>query len=578
MSQQAFQFERIRAQLQQPGDGVFRDAEWLEASWQDPEAFARALLRHHSASTHAPLKSSPEAGYDLYHDLVLRHQNPSLPALLWTELEPGLHSLSYAQLHAACTQRRATWMRQGVKAGEALCIVAPLGPELLIDLLTGLRMGLRVSLLPPLGPDFLAVRLGGLANPWIATAPRYRMLLIRKELQPRVLESSDEASLVAASAGATSHTYAPDEPMLALFSPLRQSPTEPAEVTAAVAYGRALRDGLLLLGLAPGKVLAAPEHLPLQYQPALLLATLLQGATFLHIGAEDFAPRRALATEPRMDILLVSAVLRDALLRQPAPRLPGLELWIMNPQEPPAQVWGDFAHRCGLAAVPAALMLVDAACGGCLLFSLRRRGSPPRLLMPAPGMPFALRSANDSGIPAQDNYGVWDPLPATAGILLSRRDGAYIYTGTLAPTHQGRCYPAAEVEEVALSRPFVIAATVVLQNSDTSPIALLVFTGPEPLEHAREQAPRRAAALRESIIQRLGKEFLPTVIEQYAMYPRCRNAALDHEWCARQYQRGTLRAREEQALFRLLDRLRLACARPQGLGTAGKAVGSAGTP
>ena len=578
MSQQEFPFERIRAQLQQPGDGVFRDAEWLEASWQDPDAFARALLRYHSASTQAPVKSSPEAGYDLYHDLVLRHQNLSLPALLWTELEPGLHALSYAQLHAACTQRRATWMKQGVKAGEALCIIAPLGPELLIDLLTGLRLGLRVSLLPPLGPDFLAARLGGLANPWIATAPRYRMLLIRKELQSRVLEASDETALVAASAGAASHTYAPDEPALALFSPLRQDPTEPAEVDAAVAYGRALRDGLLLLGLTPGKVLAAPEHLLLQYQPALLLATLLQGATFLHISAGDFAPHRSPAVEPRMDILLVSAALRDALLKQPAPRLPGLELWIMNPQEPPAQSWEDFSHRCGLAATPAALMLVDAACGGGLLFSLRRRGSPPRLLMPAPGTSFTLRSANDSGMPAQDNYGVWDPLPATAGILLSRRDGAYIYAGTLAPTRQGHCYPAAEVEEAALSRPFVIAASVVLQSGDAGPIALLVFTGPEPLEQAREQAPRRAAALRESLSQRLGKEFLPTVIEQYAMYPRCRNAALDHQWCARQYRRGTLRAREEHPLFRLLDRLRLACARPQSLGTAGNAVGTGATP
>lgn len=576
MSQQEFPFARIRAQLQQPGDGVFRDAQWLEASWQDPDAFARALLQHHSASTQAPVKSSPEAGYDLYHDLVLRHQNPSLPALLWTELEPGLHSLSYAQLHAACTQRRASWMTLGIKAGEALCIIAPLGPELLIDLLTGLRMGLRVSLLPPLGPDFLAARLARLANPWIATAPRYRMLLIRKELQARVLAASDEATLVAASAGATSHTYAPDEPMLALFSPQRQNPTEPAEVAAAVAYGRALRDGLLLLGLTPGKVLAAPEQQLLQYQPALLLATLLQGATFLHISAEDFAPSRCLAVEPRMDILLVSAALRDALLKQPAPRLPNLELWIMNPQEPPAQAWEDLAHRCGLAATPAALMLVDSACGGCLLFSLRRRGSPSRLLMPAPGLPFTLRAANDTGTPAQESYGVWEPLPATAGILLSRREGAYIYTGTLAPTRQGHCYPAAEVEEVALWRPFVIAASVVMQRGDSGPITLLVFTGPEPLEHAREQAPRRAAALCESLSQRLGKEFLPTSIEQYAMYPRCRDAALDHEWCARQYRRGTLRAREEHPLFRLLDRLRLACARPQSLGAAGKVVDTGG--
>lgn len=569
MSPPEFPFDLIRAELQQPGDGVFRETDWLTASWRNPDEFAHALLRHHTAasSAQAPIKSSAEAGYDLYYDLVLRHQAAALPALLWTELASGLHTMTYAQLHAACTLRGAHWTAQGVKAGEHLCILAPLGPELLVDLLTGLRLGLRISLLPPSGMDFLAPRLGALPKSRIATAPRYQLLLGKDIDRERILSATPGDT--AAPASATSHTYAPDEPMLALFSPLCEPPAPPTVLSAAAAYDRALCDGLLLLGLKPGKVLAAPEHSLLQYQPALLLTTLLQGATYLHLGARDLLPRNMLLadaraevrTEVRMDILLVSAALRDVMLKQPARRLPGIELWLVSPQEPPSQAWDDWAQRCGLENTPAAALLIDAACGGAVLFSLRRRGRVPQLIQPAPGVPFSIMQADDSGEPARSGYGVWDPLPDATGILLRRRDQAFLYAGTLAPTRHGQVYPSKEVEQVALTLPFVLAASVV--TADSEEVTLLVFTGPEPIDSARARSPSREAALRDSIRHRLGPEFLPTTIEQYAMYPRRQGSALDHLWCTRQYQRGSLREREEHPLFRLLDRLRAACNRPR---------------
>src|SRR5262245_37116517 len=146
-----FAFDRIAAQLQQPGDGFFRETEWLAASWQQPDDFVAKLVRYSATHSHAPLKSSPEAGYDLYHDMVLRHPSSTRPALLWTDGEPGLHALTYAELHAACSQRCAAWTAQGVKSGDALCVIASVGKELLIDVLSGLRLGMRVSLLPPRG-------------------------------------------------------------------------------------------------------------------------------------------------------------------------------------------------------------------------------------------------------------------------------------------------------------------------------------------------------------------------------------------------------------------------------------------
>jgi hypothetical protein len=130
------------------------------------------------------------------------------------------------------------------------------------------------------------------------------------------------------------------------------------------------------------------------------------------------------------------------------------------------------------------------------------------------------------------------------------------------------------VEQVALGLPFVVGATVVTEAGDGGEVALLVFTGAEPLLAARELLPRREAALRARISHRLGEEFVPTAIELYAMYPRRSGDSPDHEWCARQYQAGALREREEEPLFRLLDRLRAACTLVPARPSAGTQGGS----
>lgn len=554
-----FHFDTIRSQLQQPGDGVFRDTAWLQESRRHPDDFGRALLRHHAARAPAPLKSNPEAGYDFYHDLVLRHQGEARPALQWMDHESALHSLTHAELHAACSLRRAAWARQGVRAGAGLCIIATGGPELLVALLTALRMGLRVSLLPPLGPDFLARRLRALPGARIAAARRYWTLLPPSAQTERVLTDEPAANL-APSLDSSSHTYAPDETAFALFSPMSAPLHEPIPVAAAPAYRGALHDGLLLLGLQPGKVLAAPDHPLQQHQPVLLLTALLHGATFLHLTARDLSADSGL-TPPPIDVLLLSGGARDAMLRLRPRPLRGLGRWVVDPLEPSAQAWDDWARRYGAHAAPASALLLDGASGGAVLFSLTRLGSPPTYLQPAPGRPFKLLAADDSGEPARDGHGVFDPLPGSGGILLSSRDGAFVYAGTLVPTRHGRVYPPGEIEESVAGLPFVLGASVVPGGGDSAEAVLLIFTGPEPLATAHELSPRREAALRERIKVKLGEEFMPAHIVQYALFPRCKESSLDHAWCAQQHRRGVLRRREKHPLFRLLDRLRAACTR-----------------
>ena len=317
-----FDFAAILADLQRPDSGPLRASEgsWLPASWKQPGEFMRQLLRYHAAQTHAPLKSNSDAGYDLYHDLVLRHIAFQRTALRWRDHESLPRSLTYAELHALCDRRCAAWTAQGVRAGDNLGVIAAMGPEppeLVVPLLTGLRMGLVVSLLPPLGSDFLLRRLDALGKKArIATAPRYLPLLDRNTHRKQVLSDDLGSTPRRETADASSHTYGKREPALQLFSPLREPQEEPIKVTAALAYLGALRDGLMILDLRPGRVVAAPEQHLLPLQPALLLTTLMQGATYLHMEAKDFAPGLPSPIVP--NVLFCNARLRDAMLRLPA--------------------------------------------------------------------------------------------------------------------------------------------------------------------------------------------------------------------------------------------------------------------
>jgi len=130
------------------------------------------------------------------------------------------------------------------------------------------------------------------------------------------------------------------------------------------------------------------------------------------------------------------------------------------------------------------------------------------------------------------------------------------------------------VEEAVLGLPFVLSASVVNESGNSGAVTLLIFTGPEPLELAHKLRSPREAALRERIRLRLGAEFQPALIEQYAMYPRRRDGALDQGWCRQQLQAGTLRSREAQPLLRLLDRLRAACARTLAFETSAPQAGT----
>lgn len=575
-----------RQALVRPSDGVFRDVSWLAHSREQPAAFLSELQAQYEAQSEAPLKSKSQSGIDLYHDLVLRHVTSGRPraALLYRDYSvqrsparfafrsaalPGLHtaSLSYDALHQACSDRCQKWAALGLRAGDSLCIVATLSPELLIALLSGLRMGLCVTVLPPRGPDFLARRLAAIPDAKISAAARYSSLLTPFRKRCLFLEELPTQP-VSVSVENSSLTYAPEQPALALFSPFSacEDDCKPTVLSAAQVFGSALRDGWLALALFPFAVVSAPGGDPLQYLPLLLLCTLLHGATYLHVNAAE------LGSEPTvdraddqgaipLDVLVVSPALRDAILAGPprplALSVKSVQRCLFEALSPASSRWDDFVARLGLAQVACAAWLFDASAGGCLLFSLTQQGVIPRALQVAPLVSYVLSQPGaQDGVAARGSVGLWSPFAAGAGFLLSAQDDGLYYCGTFEPSHAGRPYPESEVRAVLATLPFVLDTVVICEPGDRGHVSLLLFTGPEPQELAESLSGARKKAVHEQISQRLDVSAVPSTIVLFAMFPRQRNGQIDHAYYQREYGRGALHKRERDPVFQLLDLLR----------------------
>lgn len=583
-----FHFDTIRAQLSETGDGILREREWLRESLADPAAFAAALLRNAAASSRSPSKSQLGLAFDIYHDAVGRHASgpdSGRAAFSFLTEDPAapVQAISYAHLHAAAVVLSAKWREQGATAGQVLCIIYPFGPEFLLALCAALRIGLIVSVLPPLGADFLSTRLRALKPGQIVTARRYHgllreffgepeipigeVLLAEAELLPNTAAVTRAAAEDLASgpseSRSSSYSYTPTEPMLALFSPQRDPCFIPSAVSASAVYLGALCDGLLL-GLGHGdSVLAAPEHHLLQHQPTLLLMVLLHGGTFLHIPARALAPDPSAPPRlPAVDVLLLSAAVRDEVLRGPGRPLRGVRSWVCAlPEALSTHLWQDFVRRTDLGTPPALCWHYDAASGGCLLFSLRQRGTPPLLVYPSPGRPFMLSDPRDDSQAARGPNGILRPLPGSCGILLVEHAGGYVYGGTRWPSRGGLSLAKSEVEMVAGELPFVDSSVLLPDPGDRGSSTLLVFIGPHMRDASRSLLTQIEHRVRDRLRNRLGAEFEPVNVQILAALPRRSEGRIDFDWCMNQYREGLLLKRSGDPVLSLIDKLIFACHR-----------------
>ena len=556
----SFDINSILAQLHSGRPPDMGLPSWLQQSWEDPEGFAAALAAAASFTGRGalPLKSRPGQHYDLFHDLLVRHAGSERVVLRAYDPQYGWQTLGYRQLLDQAARRATEWARQGVKPGAKVCLLYEPGPEFLISLMAALGLGACISFLPPHGTAFISRRLAALAPKHIA-AESHQLPLIQG-FEKLLLHSRGDAPPLF-----TSHTYRPDEPVALLFSPLADPPHVPLPLSAANAWQGALRDGLLIWGLAPEEHMAAPGMSPLQYLPALLFSTLICGAAFVHLELGHIERDPSLLLAHPLHTLGVSPALRNLLMRVRPRPLGNVAHWFRCPEEPlDWEAWSDWMRQCDLTSVPHSNALVDSSAGGTVLFSLRRKGEIHPDVFPAPGRRWELRDLNLSGQTAPGDVGLFTLLPdegrPPGHAILSRLRSRFLYTGARDARREGRVFPAAEVTAAIAALPFVSGASITpIPTGGTLGhhlFHLLVFTGSEPLETTQRESASRRQQLRRRIELQLGAEHLPDHVEFFPLHPRRQKGSVDEAWCRSQYLTGMLHLKSREPMFQALTELR----------------------
>lgn len=560
-----------------PGAVSDDEAERLRsASYDDPAGFFAALVA--SAPLPLPRKSDPQDGIDLWNDLVAAWSDGAgeRPVLRYYDALTGWQTLSYRELATQALALSQVFEERGSGPGDRLLLLLPMGPDFLIGFCAALRLGMQVAPLPPQAAGLLAIQIAVLQPHTIYTASRYRRLL-PDPADPMVLLTpaalSARRSLARglqspALSDSGSHTYAVDEPLLQLCSPLAAgAPTTTVTASAGAVYGSALRDALLLglyspdrdaRGSSSGVQLMAPAMHMTQHAPALLLAALAAGATLIEVALADAEREPLLWRRNRVSVHLVvlptdlsGTELQSLLSLASSGGLPDLRRLFVCPYltrvRLPERTLAAWLREGDLAAVVASQLHLDSASGGALLYSDPQRGGIAQALHLGWAIRHRLEDPGRPGQPSPQTSGrlrmVAAPPAADAELLLSRLPNGYFLGGTLTPRRRGRSFLAEPLLAFLRRRTVGYDYTLVKQaGQPDAEFHLLLFLGAEASQDITTAgaASPDLAALCAEIAVALGPLAVPDHIRVLPIHPRLRGGVLDHGFYQSSHDTGLL--------------------------------------
>jgi hypothetical protein len=531
---------------------------WLDETRRDPPAF-HSLLDEHARSAAPPaLASRPDVAIDLYMDAVQRHTRENRVAMRHYDRNArAFRDITFADLDARAAGLAGAWAAEGVGPGDPLAIVLPLGPDYLAAFAAALRIGALPVVFPPAWGRLITPRIKGAKPKRIVFDPR-RVPPIGKDLEKLALDPF----LPPRPPILPPHSFAPDDPCAFVVAPTRLPLGKARPLSAKAALQRALCDAFVTFRLAPGRAIAAPGLHHEQHFPALLLASLLAGATFVHIEPSDLDENPSLLTDTAIHVLGVPASLCDRLRKKPVGRLSGLEFWFRPVDEPldwPA--YQELVKKNDWGKIPAGNVLVDSAYGGAMLFSARRPGHASARVLPAAGQPYSLVDAA-SGELTSEEHGLFVPLPSKKPLLdgyfiLARTGAEHLYGSTRDPRRAARIFPEDDVVALVADLPFVKGACVAPIPSGPGAryeFHLVLFTGAQPGEDAASLAPERCAEVEKLISEELGPDGIPDRIACLPLWPKQKGKKVDAEACRAQYASGRLfKKATDPAMMRLAE-------------------------
>jgi hypothetical protein len=537
--------------------------EWLEKSWEPGSDFWPSLCKVHDGLFARAGKSLPFRQYDFFHDLITRNLNRENPAFIWYDPLKLWQQISYQALGQKAEQLSGHWQNSGVMPGETLCIIKKFNLGYLVSLLAGLRTGVILSFILPEGKALIKKQLEALQPDHIATDSIYHPLL--SEWQDIIIngEGGPETSALAG----PSHTYMAGEVAGRFFDPMCEAPFTPKKILSDRLYLSGIRDGLMGLGLRPGDLFAAPGFNPVLTHSCFVLAVLINGATCLHVSMEEIKKNPDLLTIYPLKSMGITSELRDILMARPVRKARIWDAWFRDPADSSdMHIWDRFIKKLELEDIPAGCMVWNAAVGGCLLFSRRRKGQALQNVLPLPGRKWQLSMMENDTTPALGGVGLFSlnasleneaesylPTPC----ILAETHLEQLFVGVKPVARKGVYYPRGLVTEIVQKIDAcrdAVVATIPKTGSETSPgFHLLVFTGHLKVLDTTVVIEN----IRKTLRSEMGKSFFVDDIKICPFYPRRReDNTIDEEWCCSQYLSGGLKDKLEDDLFLCLSGLR----------------------
>lgn len=542
----------LRIEEQQPCPKL----SWLNDSYGAGQEFWQSFKDSADEIFSVKTTSSLFKKYNLYNDLFVRNLNSPNPAFIFYEANAGFENLSYKELHERALARASLWKSQGVDEKQTVCVIRDIGAELIVELAAALQIGCRMAFLPPRGMSYLQKRLA-LLEPDHISLEKKNISLLSGVFRQKILTQTDKEHNIN-NEKENYFSYASGYSVFAAFDPCTEKLPIFKDIKSDAVYLGALRDGLIALGLGPGRIYAAPGFHLLETCPGLFLSGLLCGATYLHLTPADIKENPQIVIGMQIDVFGVSRTVRDILSEKQVNADGRWQTWFRNPAESAdMDKWHHFSRKLNLLQSYSFNMRWNASAGGCNLFSVRRKGTPHTGVWPAWGTGWQLSDLSGTGEESLYDFGILSILPPGApledekkvtGDVIAAQGDEWLFLGVKYPNREGRFYPADEISNILKKMIKGIYFSIVevprRGNPGNSFITLLAFYGCEN-NFAQD---RMADDIHKVIATEIGDEFQPDRIDFLPLYPRFfEDGEMDHEWCRTGYLTGELqkKARDE---------------------------------
>lgn len=550
---EAFRLDQITESLVVQGFDPAEKLRWLEKSYQMPRAFFKALFSIYGKTHGYSAKTLPFKQYDFYYDIFEKQNNLETPAYVYYDSNVDRHEVTYGELQALVDINVKQWLLKGAVRGKIICIVRSLSLEYVVSVLSALKIGLIFSFLSPSRPYLIQKQIQALNPDYISTGKAWygivkafhgiiieSMLPASKALRDDVLKRS-----CALSSGETVAT---------LFDYTTEQLFEPVDISCDELYLNALRDGLIALDLRPGDVLAAPGYRFSDTQPAMMLSSLLTGATFLDIKPEICQRLPEVLLTEGITILGVTPGLRDLIQKKQLDVMTSCRFWFRSPALSTAyNEWHLFIKKTEIDHVLTGVLKWSSQAGGVLFFSRKRKGLSIDNVLPSAGLSWNLVPATQDG----------DQLSEDTGLLAISCHGRekitpwfvmknmyeWLLLGSRFIEKKGKFYPFDLVHQfiqsTGICRYFFMTQRPSPVNADPC-IHLIIFTGFD--------MEVKGADISDKICRRItlsmGREYCPDTIECFAMLPRLHpDGSMDDAWCRAQYADNRLTHKSRNGIF-----------------------------